>query len=83
MAWILRQQTSAPRAGLVPTLSARSSLPWEVWRLASDSFWLELMPPGGLLRSHSHSAMRLRTASSSASMTKHFLAEESVHLTLE
>ena len=43
----------SPPAGLAPTLSARSSLPWEVWRLASDSFWLELMPPGGLLRSHS------------------------------
>ena len=35
--WILRQQ-SASQPGCVPTLSARSSLPWELWRLASDSF---------------------------------------------
>lgn len=60
-----------------------SSLPWELGRSASRPLWLELVLPGGLLKSHSHSAMRFRTASSSASMTKHFLAEGSVHVALE
>jgi hypothetical protein len=60
-----------------------SSTPWGRCRSASCSFWLELVLPGGLLRSHSHSAIRFRTASSSASITKHFLAEASVHQPLE
>lgn len=60
-----------------------SSVPWELWKSSSGSFWLELVLLGGLLKSHSHSAMRFRTASSSASMTKPFLAEGSGHLTLE
>lgn len=58
-----------------------SRAPWGPWKSDSHSFWLEL--PGGLLKPHSHSAMRFRTASSSASMTRHFLAEGSVHLALE
>lgn len=61
----------------------RSSVPWGLWKSASLSFWLELVLPGGLLKSHSHSAIRLRTASSSTSTTKHFLAEGSVHLALD
>jgi hypothetical protein len=40
-----------------------SSTPWGRCRSASCSFWLELVLPGGLLRSHSHSAIRFRTAS--------------------
>lgn len=76
--------TSTPaQAGPTAPLWWSSSLPWELRRSASRSLWLELVLPGGLLKSHSHSAMRFRTASSSASMTKHFLAEGSAHRALE
>lgn len=58
------------------------SAPWGLWKSASCSFWLDRMLPGGLLKSHSHSAIRLRTASSSTPTMEHFLTEGSVHLAL-
>lgn len=77
------KSTTVARASWTHWAFKWSSVPWELGKSSSCSFWLELVLLGGLLKSHSHSAMRFRTASSSASMTKHFLAEGSVHLTLE
>lgn len=57
-----------------PGPAGRSRTPWEPRESASCPCWAEPAPTGGLRRSHAHSAMRLSTASSSASTAEHVLA---------